>query len=191
MDTFSALLVLCEGNPPVTGGFPLQWPVTRSFDVFFDLRLNKRLSRQLRRRWFETPSPSLLRHCIGPRYIYRLSPWTNAQHRDWDKMIDYSDQYVYRTIIFRIFPNVFVKGGLIILMHLTTRLFYKVMSYIKISRRREKHHDWNFTWYSYKSLQTLLFIWNIYTSRRETSPCYVQVQKDNMILDTFIYYCNS
>ena len=32
------------GNPPVTGGFPSQRPVTRSFDVFFYLRLNKRFS---------------------------------------------------------------------------------------------------------------------------------------------------
>ena len=47
METFSASLVLCEGNPSVTGGFPLQWPVTRSFDVFFDVRLNKRLNKQL------------------------------------------------------------------------------------------------------------------------------------------------
>ena len=31
METFSAVLVLCGGNPPVTGGFPLQRPVTRSF----------------------------------------------------------------------------------------------------------------------------------------------------------------
>ena len=37
--------------------------VTRSFDVFFDLRLNKRLSKQSRRRWFHTPSRSLWRHC--------------------------------------------------------------------------------------------------------------------------------
>ena len=44
METFSALLALCEGNPTVTGEFPSQRPVTRSFEVFFDLRLNKRLS---------------------------------------------------------------------------------------------------------------------------------------------------
>ena len=41
METFSALLVVCEGHSPVTGEFPSQRPVTRSFDVFFDLRLNK------------------------------------------------------------------------------------------------------------------------------------------------------
>ena len=39
METFSALLALCAGNSPVTGEFPAQRPVTRSFDVFFDLRL--------------------------------------------------------------------------------------------------------------------------------------------------------
>ena len=39
METFSALLALCEGNSPVTGEFPAQRPVTRSFEVFFDLRL--------------------------------------------------------------------------------------------------------------------------------------------------------
>ena len=40
MDTFSALLALCAGNSPVPGEFPAQRPATRSFDVFFDLRLN-------------------------------------------------------------------------------------------------------------------------------------------------------
>ena len=46
METFSALLALCAGNSPVTGEFPAQKPVTQSFDVFFDLRLNKRLTKQ-------------------------------------------------------------------------------------------------------------------------------------------------
>ena len=46
METFSALLALCAGNSPVTGEFSSQRPVTRSFDVFFDLRLNNRLSKQ-------------------------------------------------------------------------------------------------------------------------------------------------
>ena len=62
METFSALLAHCEGNSPVTSGFPSQRPVTRSFDVVFDLRLNKRLSKPSRRRCFETPSRSLWRH---------------------------------------------------------------------------------------------------------------------------------
>ena len=37
----SALLSLCKGNPPVTGGFPSQMPVTRNFDIFFDLQTNE------------------------------------------------------------------------------------------------------------------------------------------------------
>ena len=40
METFSALLAICAENSPVPGEFPAQRPVTRSFDVFFDLRLN-------------------------------------------------------------------------------------------------------------------------------------------------------
>ena len=46
METFSALLALCAGNSPVTGEFHAQRPVTRSFDVLFDLRLNKRFSHE-------------------------------------------------------------------------------------------------------------------------------------------------
>ena len=53
---------LC-GNSPVTGEFPAQRPVTQSFDVFFDLRLNKWLSKQSWGWWFETLSRPLWRHC--------------------------------------------------------------------------------------------------------------------------------
>ena len=45
METFSVLLAICAGNSPVTGEFPAQRPVTQSFDVFFDLRLNKPMVR--------------------------------------------------------------------------------------------------------------------------------------------------
>ena len=60
---FSALLAFSAGNSLVTGEFPAQRPVTRSCDVFFDLRLNKRLSKQSWDWWFETPSCSLWRQC--------------------------------------------------------------------------------------------------------------------------------
>ena len=63
METFSASLAIWAGNSPVTGVFPAQRPVSRSFDVFFDLRLNKRLSKQLWGWWFETLSCPLWRHC--------------------------------------------------------------------------------------------------------------------------------
>ena len=62
METFSALLAICAGNSPVPGEFPAQRPVTRSFDVYFDLRPKKRLSKQSWGWWFETPSHSLWRH---------------------------------------------------------------------------------------------------------------------------------
>ena len=45
METFSALLAICAGNSPVPGEFPAQRPVTRSSDVFFDLRPKKRLGK--------------------------------------------------------------------------------------------------------------------------------------------------
>ena len=58
---------------------PAQRPVTRSCDVFFNLHLNKRLSKQSWGLWFETPSSSLWRHsnayttsrgkCIGVFHI--------------------------------------------------------------------------------------------------------------------------
>ena len=46
METFSALLAICAGSSLVTGEFPAQRAVTRSFDVFFDLRMDERLSKQ-------------------------------------------------------------------------------------------------------------------------------------------------
>ena len=63
METFSALLAICAGNSPVTVEFPTRRPVTRSFDVFFDLRLNKRLSKQSWGWLFEMPSCPLWRQC--------------------------------------------------------------------------------------------------------------------------------
>ena len=62
METFSALLAICAENSPVPGEFPAQRPATRSFDAFFDLRPNKRLSKQSWGWWSETPSSSLWRH---------------------------------------------------------------------------------------------------------------------------------
>ena len=76
METFSALLAFCKGNHQ-SRWIPLKKSVTRSFDVFFDMRLNKWLCKQLRRRWFDTPSSSLWRHCnewssFGPRRLKLL-----------------------------------------------------------------------------------------------------------------------
>ena len=102
METFSALLALCAGNSPVTGEFPLQRPVTWSFDVFFDLQLNKRLSKQSRCWWYEMPPCSLRPHCndLGPllltgiifdeRNYFALIPAWKSNYincKVWDEII--------------------------------------------------------------------------------------------------------
>ena len=66
METYSALLAICAGNSPVSGEFPAQRPVKRSFDVFFNRGLIKRLSKQSRGWWFEKSSCPLWRHCNAP-----------------------------------------------------------------------------------------------------------------------------
>ena len=62
IETFSVLLALCAVNSPVPGEFPAQRPVMRSFDAFFDLHPNNRLSKQWWVWWFETLSCPLWRH---------------------------------------------------------------------------------------------------------------------------------
>ena len=61
------------GNSPVTSEFPAQRPVMRSFDVFFDLHLNKWLSKQSWGWWFEMPSCPLWRHCDDKIHIVKLA----------------------------------------------------------------------------------------------------------------------
>ena len=71
METFSALLAICAGNSPVTDEFPAQGPVMRNFDVFSDLRLNKRLSKQ----W---EAGDFRRHCT----YYDVTVMISYIHRD-------------------------------------------------------------------------------------------------------------
>ena len=81
METFSALLAICAGNSPVPGEFPTQRTVTRSCDVFFDLRLNKRLSKQSWGWWFETLSRPLWRQWTGSITWLRMA-WP-AHQQPW------------------------------------------------------------------------------------------------------------
>ena len=111
MDTFYASLDLCAGNSPVPGKFPAQRPVTRSFDGFFDLRLNKRLRKQSWGWWFEKPSRSLWRH-----HNENLFWWTRHRihylmiavdrhlwHEDdkgiWDSIAQYGDSTAIMVLI--------------------------------------------------------------------------------------------
>ena len=73
METFSASLAICAGNSPVTSEFPIQRPVTRSFDVFFDLRMNQRLSKQSWGCCFETLLRPIWRHYNGARGYQKVS----------------------------------------------------------------------------------------------------------------------
>ena len=66
------------------GEIPTQRPVTRGFDVFFDLRLNKRLSKQPWGWWFETPSWSLWHHRND---VNGTTAWP-YNHRVHDAVID-------------------------------------------------------------------------------------------------------
>ena len=64
---------LC-GDSPVNGEFAAHWPVTRSFDVFFDRRLNERLSKQSWGWRFETPSRPFWRSSNAVPYL-RIDRW--------------------------------------------------------------------------------------------------------------------
>ena len=72
METFSALLALSAGNSSITSDFPAQRPMTRIFDVFFHLCLNKRQSKPSWGWWFDTPSCSLWRYCNERKLIWSL-----------------------------------------------------------------------------------------------------------------------
>ena len=93
METFSALLSLCAENSLVTGESLAQRPVTQSFDVFLDLHLNKRLSKQSWGWWFETPSHSLWRYCnVYANFSSLMAPWI-AKAMTWDLAHWLSYQY--------------------------------------------------------------------------------------------------
>ena len=78
MEILSALLSLCTGNSLVTGEFPTQRPVTRSFDVSLICALNKRLREQSWGWWFEMPSRSLWRRCNVSVYQLDVLPFSDV-----------------------------------------------------------------------------------------------------------------
>ena len=90
----ACLSVKCciQDQVQVTGEFPSQRPVMGSFDVLFDLCLNKQLSKQSRGWWFETPSCSLwhqgngwfctLFHIMCIVFIHRGNRWAPIQYKD-------------------------------------------------------------------------------------------------------------
>ena len=91
METFSALLALCVGNSLANGKFPSQRPVTPSFDVFFDLHLNKRVNKESIIWWFETPLCSFWRHCYDYDDYYQFL--VVEYDSIWDMEVQWFDLY--------------------------------------------------------------------------------------------------
>ena len=86
--------VICAGNSSVSVEFPAQRLVTRSFDVFFGLRLNKPLSKQWWGWWFETLSCTLWRHCND-------APALRVHQTSLSISVTYCDQSIqYRRLIY-------------------------------------------------------------------------------------------
>ena len=97
---FSALLAICAGNSPVPDEFPAQRPVTRSFDVFFDLRPNKRLNKQWRGWWFETQSYPLWRHCNALEKIDRIIRAPHCVMKMWTMFPErLPNMYIWKLLI--------------------------------------------------------------------------------------------
>ena len=101
MKTFSALLAFCAENSPVPGEFSAQRPVTRSCDVFFDLNLNKQLSKQSIGWWFETPSGPLRRHrneawssIEGVSYCFSMS-YVKLQGHTALKIVEFDPNWAF------------------------------------------------------------------------------------------------
>ena len=92
---------LC-GEFTVPGDFPAQRPVTRSFNVFFELRLNKRLSKQSRGWWFETLLRPLWRHCNAI-----ITGWATWVEDMMLTLVDNDDLLVFLKVIFFYFKKTF------------------------------------------------------------------------------------
>ena len=91
-------------SSPVTGEFPAQRPVR--FGVFFDLRLNKRLRKQLRGWWFKTPCRSLWCHVNVTANPMTITSITVMSHER------YGVKRIVRSICTRCLTNSEVVGDL-------------------------------------------------------------------------------
>ena len=133
METFSVLLPFCAGNSPIPGEFPTQRPLTWSFDVFFDLRPDKRLSKQPWCWWFETPPWSLWRHynviVLRPKYKQLNKVLKPYMSQNRCRVIDYDCLILsFEKICFSVFYSVVVlhmfnhaQSEIVLFTHILTR----------------------------------------------------------------------
>ena len=156
METFSALLAICAGNSPVPGEFRAQRPVTRSFDVFFDLRLNKRLSKQSWGWWFETLSRPLWRHR------------TDVQKYQSTWAMSHNQSYI---IIFNALSEDYTKES----HHFVVSWcdIYDKLSWNQIYSLHKVNEKWNYNkviWRSISITGTSRWHFSYLNSRRASSP---------------------
>ena len=83
METFFALLAICVGNSPVTGEFPAQKPVTRSFVVFYD--------RAWINGWVNNRKAGYLRRHRAHHDVTVMKCWNNVARKRYD------DNQIYKT----------------------------------------------------------------------------------------------
>ena len=112
-----AMMTSSNGNifrvtGPLCGEFtghrwiPRTKAVTRSFDVFFDLRLNQQMSKQWRRRWSETPSRrSLWRHCYALSWPMLYQDFDISTHWGREKIAQYSADDTFKFIFLNERPH--------------------------------------------------------------------------------------
>ena len=81
-------------------------PVTRSFDIFFDLRLNKRLSKQPWGWWFETLSCPLWRQCNDYHHSSHCKSAVTKVRRNYQKSNDYTLNHTLQSILQGLFECV-------------------------------------------------------------------------------------
>ena len=143
------------GDPPGTGGFLLQRPVTRNFDVSIDLRLNKRLSKHSRRRWFEAPLRSFWRHCNVVRKRKLILKLLLAKIYNFGKYVRLSVCYLPKFTIFGKYVRLsvcylpkftifgkYVRLSVCYLPKFTILASMFVCRFVCLSVRFVKHNSW-------------------------------------------------
>ena len=93
-------------NSPVTGEFPAQSPVTRGFDVFFDLHCNKWLSKRSWGRWFETPSHPSWCYSKAIHNKKKISLSASVDQNNWCHVVSMSYSELTDPLVFPILVKI-------------------------------------------------------------------------------------
>ena len=143
------------------GEFPTQRPVTRSSDVFFDLRLNKRLSKQPWGWWFETPSWSLWRQCNEIRlnkllhHKLKIFPFKPKPDKTMCLLSGVPDLWDRNKILIYMCLTVYEFSFILFDLCLFITIFNFILNYVPIVT------SWIFTYYKIRTMLIIYcFIWN-------------------------------